>query len=199
MVRIDLGKYIDELKGFESEAEEMDLYSLKKELMQLSDSSKIFEEFEKESMVVNKDVLNQIQDLSSLIKIKKLASEIKNKNQINEKLHSFHFNLNILKNASNFSSVKNVLNVFLYDNKTKIDGIINDLNDFKTNLDQIKKCHSNLLSKALDNKLEIEDKYNKYIEQLYLMHKKQKNALISTIKLFLKLAKKHIKNLKKFK
>ncbi len=193
MVRIDVSKYIDELKNFTAEAKEIDLYSLKNELVKLNESSKVFEDFEKESMTIGKNTLSQIQNLSSLIKIRNLASEIKKKDKINEKLHSLHFNLNILKNASNISTIKNVLNVFLYNNDSKIDNIINELNDFKIKLGEIKNHHKNLLPKSLDNKLVIENKYNKHIEQLHSIHKKQKNALISTVKLFLKLTKKQIK------
>ena len=196
---MNIEKYIDELRGFSSEGKEIDLYSLKKELINLSQSSGVFENFEKESMVIDKDVLSQIKDLSLLIKIRNLASEIKNKKLINDKLHSLHFSLNILKNASNISSIKNALNIFLFNDDLKINSMIDELNDFKAKLDEIKKHHSNLMPKSLDNKLEIENKYDKHIEQLHSIHRRQKNALISTVKLFSKLTKKHITNLKRFK
>ena len=64
---------------------------------------------------------------------------------------------------------------------------------------EIKKHHLILLPKSLDNKLEIEGKYAKHIEQLDSIHSRQKDALISTVKLFLKLTKKRMKNLQKFK
>ena len=202
MVKIDIDEYIDELRGLADNGKDLDLYSLKKELMHLSESSKVFEDFERESTIVDKEVLAQIRDLGLLIKIKNLASEIKNKNQINEKLHSMHFNLNLLKNdltTNNIGPIKNALNVFLYNDKTKIENIINEINDFKANLNKIKKYHASLLPKTLDNKLEIENKYSKHIEQLYSIHKRQKYAMISAVKLFLKLTNKHIKNLKRFK
>lgn len=199
MIRIDIEKYLNELGDFGTEEKEPDLYSLKKEIINLNKSSKIFENFEKESMIIDKNVLSQIQDFSLLMKIKNLASEIKNKNKINEKLHSLHFNLNLLKNSTDKKTVSSVINLFLYNHETKIDTIIGELNDFKKKLDEIKKHHSNLLPKSLDNKLEIENKYSKHIEQLHSIHKKQKSALISTAKLFLKLTKKQIKNLKRFK
>lgn len=197
MVKIDIGNYIDELRGFASEEKELDLYSLKKELIDLNKSSKVFDAFEKETTFIDKNTLKQIQDLSLLMKIRNLALQIKNKKQINDKLHSLHFNLNILKNAAEIKSVKNAINLFLYNNETKIDTLINELNDFKGKIEEIKKHHSNLLPKSLDNKLEIEHKYNKHIEQLRSIHKRQKNVLISTIKLFLKLTKRCIKSLKK--
>ena len=201
MISIDIEKYINELKGFAGEAKEMDLYSLKKELINLSQSSNIFEKFEKESMTIGKDAIHQIQDLNALIKIRKFASEIKSKNKINDKLGTLHFNLNILKNSSmnDVPSIKNAINVFLHDEDTKIDNIIFELNDFKGKIDEIKKHHSIMLPKSLDNKLEIENKYNEHIEKLYLMHKKQREILVSTIKLFLKLTKKHLSHLQKFK
>ena len=200
MIRIDFNKYIDELKNFANEGKELDLYSLKKELVDLNEFSKVFDAFEKETMFIDKDTIKQIQDLSLLMKIRNLASEIKNKKQINDKLHSLHFNLNLLKNMlleNSTKTIKIAFNTFLHNNETKIDSIINELNDFKIKLGEIKNHHKNLLSKSLDNKIEIENKYNKHIEKLYFIHEKQKNVLISTVKLFLKLTKKHIRNLKK--
>ena len=201
MVKIDIGRYIDELKGFANEGGDIDLYSLKKELISLNESSTIFDNFEKESMSIDKNVMQQIEDLSLLIRIRNLASKIKDKRNINDKLHSIHFNLNLLKNSSlsNTSSIKNILDVLLYNNDSKLDNVINELNDFKAKLDEVKKHYKNLLPKSLDNKLEIENKYNKHIEKLHSIHKKQKQALISAIKLFLRFSKKHINNLKKFK
>ena len=195
-------KYIDELKNASSKEKEADLYSLKKELLKLDNASKIFDDFEKKAAYIDKNTLEQIQDFSSLIKLRSLASELKNKKEINGKLHSLHFSLNLLKNwsmASDISAIKNVLGIFLYNDKTKIDGIINELNDFKIKIDEIKKHYSNLLPKSLDNKLNAENRYDKHIEQLHLIRNKQKDALISTINIFLKSAKKRMKNLKRFK
>ncbi len=200
MERNDIGYYIDKLRG-SSEEKVIDLYSLKKELTSLNEFSKVFDDLEKESMSFDKDALKQVEDLSLLMKIRNLASEIREKKMINDKLHSLHFNLNLLKNAdiNDLKPIKNVFNLFLYNNETKIDSIINELNDFKTKLDKIKKHHSNLLPKSLDNKLMIDEKYAKHINKLHSIHKKQKNVLISTIRLFLKMTRKHIKTLKRFK
>ena len=194
MIRIDVEKYIDELRGYSRESKDLDLYSLKKELIDLNKSSNVFENFEEESRAVDKDVLSQVKDLSSLIKIKNLASEIKDKKQISEKLHSLHFNLNLLSNSQSHdaSSIKNILDVFLKNQDARIDVIINELNDFKTKLEEIKKLHSSLLSKGLDNRIKIEAKYNKHIEGLQSMHKRQKDTFMSAVNLFLKMAKNHI-------
>ena len=70
MVKIDIEKYINELKGFVNEGKAIDLYSLKKELISLNESSIVFDNFEKESMSIDKDVMQQIEDLSLLIKIR---------------------------------------------------------------------------------------------------------------------------------
>ena len=202
MAKAGVEEYIDELMGFESGGKDMDLYSLKKELVDLDESSSVFENFEKETKVIDKDALSQIMDLSLLVKIRNLASEIRNKSKINEKLHSLHFNLNLLKNypaANNAKSIKNAFNIFLHNDETKIDNIINELNDFKSKLHGAKKVYSKLLPKSLDNKIKIENKYDKHIERLHSIHKRQRNALISTVKLFLKLTKKQIKYLKSFK
>ena len=200
MAKTDVEKYIDELRDFETEEKDMDLYSLKREIADLS-ASNVFDNFEKETRVIDKETLGKIRALSSLIKLRSLASDLKNKKQINDKLHTLHFNLNLLKNAeiNEIKPIKNIFNLFLHSNETKIDSIINELDDFKAKLDEIKKHHSNLSLKSLDNKLKVENKYSRHIEELCSTHKKQKHALASTIKLFLKMTKKHIKNLKRFK
>jgi len=152
-------------------------------------------------MHIDKDALEQIEDFNLLLKIRKLSSEMKGKKAINDKLDTLHFSLNILKNAdsNDIKPLKNIMNLFLYNNDTKIETIIRELNDFKHKINEVKKHHENLLPKSLDNKLKIEGKYNKHIEKLHSMHKRQKAAFISITKLFLKLAKNHIKNQKRFK
>ena len=199
-MKIGIGNYMLNQEGFE-EDKAMDLYSLKKELDILNNSSKVFDNFEKESMHIDKDALEQIEDFNLLLKIRKLSSEMKGKKAINDKLDTLHFSLNILKNAdsNDIKPLKNIMNLFLYNNDTKIETIIRELNDFKHKINEIKKHHENLLPKSLDNKLKIEGKYNKHIEKLHSMHKRQKAAFISITKLFLKLAKNHIKNQKRFK
>ena len=200
MASADVEKYLNELKGTK-ESKEMGLYSLKKELDILNNSSKVFDNLEKESMHIDKDALEQIEDFSLLLKIRKLSSEIKNKKTINDNLHTLHFSLNLLKNVDtgDIKQVKNIFNLFLYNNDTKIDNIVNELNDFKHKINQIKKHHENLLPKSLDNKLRLENKYDKHIKLLHSIHAKQKTAFISLVKLFLKFTKKHLKNLQKFK
>ena len=202
MVKIDVWQHIDELRNQKNCGNELDLYSLKKELNNLNENSKAFDNFEKNSGIIDKETLSQIQDLSILIKIRSLASEITNKKEIANKLHSLHFDINALKNASitsDFLSIRNMLNLFLHDNGAKIGSIIYELNDFKAKLDKLNNYYSILLPKSLDNKLKIEGKYAKHVKQLYSIHKRQKSALVSAIKLFLEFSKRHIKYLQKFK
>lgn len=193
MVKIDVASYIEKLRNASEEKEE-DFYSIKKNLNSLSESAAAFDDFEKESVKISKDSLEQVEDLSLLLKIKSLASDIRKKKELNEKLHSLHFNLNLGKN--NASAMNEVFVIFLRNDNTKIDSMVNELNDFKAKLTEIKKHHSRLLPKSLDNKLEIESKYNKHIEQLHSIHKRQKKAFISLIKIFLKMTKNHLKSAK---
>ncbi len=188
MASKDVEKYIEELKC-EDEAES---YSLKSELANLSQSSKAFENFEREHMVIGKEMLHEMQDLSSLGKMRELAAEISGKKKINEKLHALHSTLTK-------EPIDVVLHIFLNNKETRIDTIIDELNDFKAKLAEIKKHHSNLLPNSLDNKLKLDNKYGRHIEKLHVIHKKQKSAFAVTIKIFLNLTRKHIKNLKKFK
>src|SRR3989338_2848245 len=127
MASIDVENHIEELKGFAGNAKDVDLYSLKKELTGLSEASHVFDNFEKESMSIGREELSQMQNLSLLIKIRNLACEI------NDRLHSLHFNLNMLKNADagSLKPIKSAFDAFLHNNETKIDNIISELNDFK--------------------------------------------------------------------
>ena len=189
MVKIDVANYIEQLRNASKEKEE-DLYSIKKNLDSLNGSSAAFDDFENESIKIDKKSLEQIEDLSLLLKIKSLASDIRKKKEINEKLHSLHFSLNLGKN--NASSMNAVFGIFLRNSNTKIDSMVHELNDFRVKLKEIKKLHSRLLPKSLDNKLEIEDKYGKHLKRLHSIHKKQKEVFVSLTKLFLKMAKNHI-------
>lgn len=197
MARNDVEKYIDGLKV--KEEKELDLYSLRQELLSLNESSHVFDSFESETKHVNKEHLEQIHDLGLLMRMRNLASQIKHKKHISDKLHTLHFNLNILKNTVDVSAIKNAFNAFLYSDETKISSIVGELNDFKAKLDEFKINHSKLSPKGLDIKLEIEEKYKNHIEKLHSVHQRQKNAFISLAMLFLKLTKRHIKNLQKFK
>ena len=78
----DVEKYIVELKEFSHYEKELDLYSLSKELLKLNETSKVFDDFEKESMSFDKDALKQVEDLSLLIKIRNLASEIRERKRL---------------------------------------------------------------------------------------------------------------------
>ncbi len=184
MASKDVERYIEELKG----ANEADFYSLKNELISLS-QSKVFENFEREHTLIGREVLHEVQDLSLLGKMRTLAAEISGKKKINEKLSMLHSAL--AKEPMNV-----VLHAFLNNEETMIDSVIKELNDFRAKLDEIKRYHSILLPKSLDSRVRIENKYGKHIEQLHSMHKKQKKVLAETIKLFLKSAKKHIRKFK---
>lgn len=190
MVKIDVANYIGQLRN-EPEEKEEDLYSIKRSLNSLNGSSSAFDSFEKESIKIGKDSLEQIGELGLLLKIKGLASGISKKKEINEKLHSLHFSLNLGKN--NISAMDGVFEIFLRNDDTKIDSMVHELNDFKAKLEEIKNRHSRLLPKSLDNKLEMEEKYGRHLEKLHSIHKKQKSALISLTRLFLKMAKAHIR------
>ena len=202
MVRIDVYKYIDQLKGLSGVKNETDLYSLKRELLDLSESSKTFNEFEKESMSIGKDLLEQVTGLGHLVKIRKLSSELGNKREINEKLHTLHFNLILMKNAfaaNDINSLKKAAGVFLHRKDSNIDNVINELNDFKSKLDQLKIHRSNLLKNSLENKIGLGNKYARHMEKQHSIHERQKCALISTVRLFVKLTREHICSLQKFK
>ena len=95
MVRIDVANYIGQLRSAPEAEKEADLYSIKKELSLLDGSTAVFDDFENESIKKGKYSLEQIGDLSLLLKIKSIASEIRKKKKINEKMHSLHFSLNL--------------------------------------------------------------------------------------------------------
>ena len=150
-----------------------------------------------EAAPIDRRALEQISDFGALIRLRRIASEITNKKAINDKLHTMHFSLNLLKNSAE-GSLKNAFAVFLYNDGTKISSMIDELNDFKSKLDRLEYYHSRLLPKGLDNMLEME-KRRKRMRELHSIRSRQKNALISAAKLFLKLAKNSIKSQKSFK
>ncbi|MBI3034968.1 hypothetical protein HYY71_01470 [Candidatus Woesearchaeota archaeon] len=199
MARTDIERYIGELKGSVESGKSQDLYSLKKELMKLNEASAAFENFERESTIIGKELVRDAQDLSLLVKIRNLALQIKNKKRINDNLHSLHFNLNIIKNSGDERAIKSALGAFLNNNDTCVNSMIYELNDFKAKLEDVQNYHSILLPQSLDNRLRTDEKYKRHIERLNAIHKKQKDAFASTVMLFLKFARKRMKSLQKFK
>lgn len=185
MAKIDIEKYIEELRGVDCKSP--DLYSLKKELNSLS-SSTAFEDFEKEASVISKDALGQVSDFGALIRMKALASEISKKSAINNKLHSVHFGISMLKNSDSkdCSQIIKALSEF------NLSGLIWELNDFRAKLGELEKLHSRLMPKSLDSRLDTASRKN-HLEKLSSIHNRQKKVLVAAAGLFIKIVKGKIK------
>lgn len=190
MVKIDVEKYI------ESE----DWHSIKSSLQELEKSSAAFDNFENASRNIGKDELKQVEDLSALMEMRKLASQIKQKKEITGKLSHLHSHLKLLNQTpalNDISPLKNTIDAFLHNDNSKIGIIIDELNDFKRKLSQIDSHHLALMPKSLEEKIGPQNRYQSHIESLHSIHNMQKNVFMSTLRLFIKMTKENINQIKK--
>ena len=190
MVKIDVGKYV----GLE------DWHSIKSSLQELEKSSAAFDNFENASRNIGKDELKQVEDLSALMEMRKLASQIKQKKEITGKLSHLHSHLKLLNETptlNDISPLKSTIDAFLHSNNSKIGIIIDELNDFKRKLSQIDRHHLTLMPKSLEGRIGPQNRYQSHIESLHSIHNMQKNVFMSTLRLFIKMTKDSINQMKK--
>ena len=202
MVKIDAEKYIGMLNGLGRGGILEDWHSIKSSLQELEKSSDAFDNFENASRSISRDELKNAADLSALMEMRKLASQIKEKKMINGKLSHLHSHLRLLNGTptlNDISPLKSTIDAFLHNDNSKIDLIIDELNDFKKKLSQIDRHHLTLMPKSLEGKIGPQNRYQSHIESLHSIHNMQKNVFMSTLRLFIKMTKENIGHLKRFK
>jgi len=164
----------------------------KKGLEELYEYGILFEELDnnflnaENFMHINNDIF---------IKTTLLISEIKEKQEITNRLNSLSYNVGWLKSAiiikdSNIisKSIKNVMN----NEYSSINAIISELNSLKSSIDKLKRLHSNLLDSnilGLDIQILLEQDFKRNYEKLYGLYNKQKDILLNLSSIFINLTR----------
>ena len=184
--------YIGQLKGFASQND-----SLEENLDSLNKSHHVFDSIKKHSSIIGKDSLHNLEEFSSLVKLKNTASEVFLKKSITERIMELNSNVDkVSKGKIDSNSLKAAIYSVFHDKENGVHFIIDELNSFKSKLSELEKHHSKIF-RSLDNKASIHGLQKDHIEQLHSIHTSQKKALKGIISKFIGNSREHIKKLKK--
>ncbi len=172
---------------YQTENEELidDFTEIKKELEQLEDVNGMIDNFERNSIFHSTIFLKRTKDQDTNIRIKLLNSELREKEEINERLHSLAYNLGMLrtllfvKDDRVFSKIKEN---FLTNDYSSINAVIKELNDFKDKIGELENNYRSLIDNRyvnMDFKVRHEHLLDEHLKSLENMHKKQKTLLKS--------------------
>ncbi|HLC65407.1 MAG TPA: hypothetical protein VJI46_04765 [Candidatus Nanoarchaeia archaeon] len=176
------------------QAKKLDFPEIKKEIDELMETESQFRSFSpglfQEELRANAD---------TLVRMRLLCSQLKERSEINEKLESLAYYLGQLR-YSIFSkdneSLKRVLRKFLADKHTNIRSILADIQAFKRELEEIRGLFEKL-SHEKSAPLDVWISHASYLEsQMKLfseIQERQKNIALNIGRLFVRTAKKQLK------
>ena len=171
-----------------NELENKALENTKKALEELSEYNSVFEELDspfEASVSTNTDnnafIQNQI-----------LISEIKEKQEITNRLNSLSYNVGWLKSAiimKDKDIIDKTINNILKHENSSIAAIVSELNSLRSKIDKFETLHTSLLKSglSLDVKTLLEQDFRKKHEKLNRLHNKQKTILLNLSDIFIKL------------
>ena len=173
-----------------NELENKALENTKKALEELSEYDSVFQELDspfEASVSINTDnntfIQNQI-----------LISEIKEKQEITNRLNSLNYNVGWLKSAiikDDKNIIDKTINNILKHENSSIAVIVSELNSLRNKIDEFENFHTDLLknSLSLDAKTIMEQDFREKHKKLNDLHNKQKTILLNLSDIFVKLAK----------
>lgn len=174
--------------------------SLRKEIEDLENINLMVKEFEKTSLLHQKKFLKNRNIGDKALKIKLLNSKIKERQEINEKLKILLYHLSLLKSTlltKDHNTARRCVQQFTTNDFTKISAVINDVDKFKKDIDELNRHYSYLLdsgSRSLDIKITGEFGYQDFITSLYGISRKQEMIVGAMGKNFVSTAKELINN-----
>jgi len=189
------------LKTQKIPAKKLSLTDIRQHLDDLDNLRTIVTNFEKDSFFNNQEVLRTL-DFQLPLKIKSLHSEIKDCEEINEKLESLSFNLGILRTTlltKNYKEAVKISKKFIDSDYSKLTQIVDEINYFQKKIDELEESYNSLLKSIpsnLDFKLEHEPKIDNHIASLKDINQKQKIILSGIGGIFLELTKRIIESQK---
>ena len=191
MVKINLFDYFNNTNNQDKLIENFS--EIKDELGKLEEINESIDNFERNSFFHNEFFLENSQNKHLALKIKMLNAELKEKDEINERLQGLGHNLGLLrtllvvKDDKMFSNIKES---FLVNGHSSIPAIIEELNDFKDKVTDLKNTYKALINErysSIDFKVRHEDYLENHLKNLGKVHKKQKQLLVSMTMIFSKL------------
>jgi len=182
-------RYIKDSSGKE-DLENNNLGIAKKNLEELHEYNVIFEELDRPleaeaSMHIENDAFIQKQ---------LLISEIKEKQEITDRLNSLSYSIGWLRAAviiKDTTIINKTINNIMKNNYSSINTIVSELNSLKNKIDKFENMHTNLLKSdfSLDTKTLLEQDFREKHKKLNDLHNKQKSILLNLSDIFVKLTK----------
>ena len=180
---IDIFDYVKGSKKFEQKS----FSETKKDIEELHEYNIVFEDlerstlFEEGSMYVNNE---------DFIKFRLLACEIKDKQEITNKLNNLVHNIDLLSSVSPKKHQDFAIRI-VKNNFNSMHSIIIDLNSLKNSVDKFEDLHTTLMNSglSLDVKILLEQDFRNKHVKLNELYNKQKNIFLNLSSIFLKLAK----------
>jgi len=174
-----------------SSFKEMNFEQVKSEIEELHESEILFEELDRGSFFGDNshNISNDF-----FIESRILVSEIKDKKEINERLSSLCYHINLLRaEILRRDKVKtaNLISKIMNNEYNGISTIIEELDILKNKINGLEQVHSKILQSGLsiDVKALIEQNFKVKQRDLDKLHSKQKNILINLSNIFLRLTK----------
>lgn len=164
---------------------------VKREIENLDEYDVILEELGRESLF-RENSLHSNDDV--LLQYKLLISEIKEKQEIKEKLKSLSYNVNELRSViltKDKDQHHNFILRVVENNHSCMNSVIDDLNSLKTKIEELESLHAGLFRSnlPLDVKLLLDQSFKQKPKKLNELHTKQKKILLNLSNMFLKLTK----------
>ena len=194
MVKINLFDRVRAPNKIKSENKSFE--DIKKSLEELHEHSIIFEELEKSSLFEAENSIYIKNDAP--IQIKSLISEIKEKQEITDRLHSLSYSIKWLMAAilrKDNHIISKAISSITKNEYSSINTIIPELKSLKNKIEKFENLHTDMLDSnllSLDIKILLEQDFKEKHKKLNELYNKQKNILLNLSSIFVKLTKHHV-------
>lgn len=181
--------YTKALKG-NANLEQKGFEKVKNDFEELHEHNAVFDELESPFEPEVSTRLNNDEFMQNQL----LISEIKEKQEITNRLNSLSYNVGWLRSAiimKDKNIIDKTINNILKHENSSIAAIVSELNSLRNKIDEFENFHTDLLknSLSLDAKTIMEQDFSKKHKKLNELHNKQKTILLNLSNIFVKLTK----------
>ena len=193
MVRIDVFDYIKDLSNAKSETRSFE--EAKKDLEGLYEYDIILEELENSNFFAPENSIYINYD--TLMQARSIISEIKEKQEIKDRLNSLSYSIGWLKTSvliKDKDIVNKAIGSIIKNNYSSISTIVSELNNLKSKIDELEDLHISLLKSglSLDIKTLLEQDFKEKHKKLNDLYNKQKSILLNLSSMFVRLTKENM-------
>ncbi len=193
MVRIDVFDYIKDLSNAKSETKSFE--ETKKDLEGLYEYDIILEELENSNFFAPENSIYINYD--TLMQARSIISEIKEKQEIKDRLNSLSYSIGWLKTSvliKDKDIANKAIGSIIKNNYSSISTIVSELNNLKSKIDELEYLHLSLLKSglSLDIKTLLEQDFKEKHKKLNDLYNKQKSILLNLSSIFVRLTKENM-------